>query len=181
VRQLPLDSPETRKLCYLYVQVLREAELSNGNGNTESANGYWPLDRSAYSIRRRAAFPSTRQSINDACAWIVDAARACGYSTDQEPDLEIAMREALANAVIHGNREGRDKHVFVRCYGGDDKMLLVLIRDEGPGFEPDGVPDPRTNDRVQLDHGRGLFLMRALMDHVEYRKRGSEVLLFKRW
>jgi serine/threonine-protein kinase RsbW len=155
--------------------------LSNGNGNTASTNGYWPLDRSAYRIRRRATFPSTRESINDACAWIVEAARESGHSNDAEPDLEIALREALANAVIHGNGEGRDKQVFVRCYGGDDGMLLVLIRDEGPGFEPAGVPDPRTDDRLQLDHGRGLFLMRALMDHVEYRRRGCEVLLFKRW
>ena len=60
-------------------------------------------------------------------------------------------------------------------------MLLILVRDEGTGFEPTDIPDPRCNDRVQLDHGRGLFLMHALMDHVEYRRRGREVLLFKRW
>jgi len=60
-------------------------------------------------------------------------------------------------------------------------MTLVLVRDEGAGFEPAEIPDPRNNDRLQLDHGRGLFLMRALMDQVEYRRRGREVLLFKRW
>ena len=54
------------------------------------------------------------------------------------------------------------------------------VRDEGAGFDPDHVPDPRDKDRLHLQHGRGVFLMRELMDHVEYRKGGREVLLFKR-
>ena len=155
--------------------------MSHGNGSASSANGYWPVDRSAYGVRRRARFPSSRDSIADACALIFDVARRCGSTLEMEPDLEIASREAMANAVIHGNGEDRGKNVFVRCYGGDDGKLLILIRDEGRGFRPDEVPDPRDIDRLQLDHGRGLFLMRALMDHVEYRRHGREVLLFKSW
>lgn len=155
--------------------------MSERGSSGTSTNGFWPLDRSAYAIRRRATFPSTRQSINDAVEVILEVARRCGCSPDQEPDLEIAVREALANAVIHGNEEDESKGVFVRCYGGCEKTLLILVRDEGAGFKPTDIPDPRSNDRVQLDHGRGLFLMRALMDHVEYRRRGREVLLFKSW
>ena len=147
---------------------------------SSDTNGVWPLDRSTYTIRRRISLPSSRQSIGDAVALILDVARNCGCSSDQEPDLEIALREALANAVIHGNGEDENKGVFVRCYGGPDKTL-VLVRDEGAGFEPGDIPDPRESDRLRLDHGRGLFLMRELMDHVEYRREGSEVLLFKRW
>ena len=149
-------------------------------GKEREANGFWPLDRSAYTIRRRGCFPSTRDSINSAVAVILEVARSCGCAPDQEADLEIALREVLANAVIHGNGEDAGKDVFVRCYGGSDKTL-VLIRDDGEGFEPREIPDPRGNDRLQLDHGRGLFLMRALMDDVQYRRNGREVLLFKRW
>jgi len=154
--------------------------LSEDAGHDASTNGFWPFDRSTYPIRRRVSLPSTRQSISDAVAVILEVARRCGCAAEQEADLEIALREALANAVIHGNDENENKGVFVRCYGGSDKTL-ILVRDEGAGFEPDEIPDPRGNDRVQLDHGRGLFLMRALMDQVEYRRRGCEVLLFKRW
>ena len=53
------------------------------------------------------------------------------------------------------------------------------MRDEGQGFEPDDVPDPRGADRMHLHHGRGVFLMRQLMDQCEYRKGGTEVLLYK--
>ena len=149
-------------------------------GREASTNGFRPLDRSAYTIRRRASFPSTLQSINDAVTLVLEVARRCGCASEQEADLEIALREALANAMIHGNEEDKSRSVFVRCYGGSD-MTLVLVRDEGAGFEPGKIPDPRDSDRVQLDHGRGLFLMRELMDQVEFRRRGSEVLLFKRW
>ena len=148
--------------------------------NNKAVNGYWPLDRSAYEIRRRELFPSTREAINHAVELILGVARRCGCGSDQEADLEIALREALANAVIHGNEEDAGKSVFVRCYGADEKTL-ILVRDQGPGFEPKEIPDPRNKERLQLDHGRGLFLMRALMDRVEYRKDGREVLLFKRW
>ena len=67
----------------------------------------------------------------------------------------------------------------MRCYGDPRSALLIAVRDEGDGFDPDKVPDPREDDRIHLDHGRGLFLMRALMDYVEHRKSGREVVLFK--
>ena len=51
--------------------------------------------------------------------------------------------------------------------------------DEGKGFDPNGVPDPRNDDRMHLSHGRGLLLMRELMDYVEYRRSGREVLIYK--
>lgn len=144
-------------------------------------DGFWPLARSKYAIRQRIRYPSTRESITRAVEMILSVARRCGCSEEQEADLEIALREALANAVIHGNGEDEAKGVFVRAYGGEGNRLLILVRDEGNGFEPKEIPDPRNNDRLQLDHGRGLFLMRALMDQVEYRRNGREVLLFKRW
>ena len=154
--------------------------MSKQDTNTGTVNGYWPLDRSAYAIRRRQLFPSTREAISEAVELIVEVARRCGCDSDQETDLEIAMREALANAIIHGNSENEQKKIFVRCYGADTQTL-ILVRDQGTGFEPKEVPDPRKRERLQLDHGRGLFLMEALMDRVEYRKNGREVLLFKRW
>jgi serine/threonine-protein kinase RsbW len=94
-------------------------------------------------------------------------------------DLEIAVREALANAILHGNGLHKAKRVFVRCYGGPHAGLLVLVRDQGAGFDPSHVPDPRHPDRRHLHHGRGLLLMRELMDRVEYRRGGREVLLYK--
>jgi serine/threonine-protein kinase RsbW len=105
-------------------------------------------------------------------------ARECGYPPDHRTDLEIALREALANAMLHGNEYQRRKRVYLRCYGSPNSAMMILVRDEGPGFDPGKVPDPRQADRLHLDSGRGLLLMRELMDHVEYRKGGREVMLY---
>jgi len=102
-----------------------------------------------------------------------------GCPTETRTDLEIAVREALANAIHHGNCCRRGTRVFVRCYAAPERGSWILVRDEGPGFDPEGVPDPRSEERLELDHGRGLFLMRALMDRVLYRKGGCEVALYK--
>jgi len=106
-------------------------------------------------------------------------ARDCDCLGEDRADLEIALREALANAIIHGNAYQHGKRIFLRCYGSPKTGLLILVRDEGPGFDPEQVPDPREADRMHLHHGRGLLLMRELMDHVEYRRGGREVLLYK--
>jgi serine/threonine-protein kinase RsbW len=105
-------------------------------------------------------------------------ARKCGCGTDRLADIEISVREAVANAIIHGNSEQGEEKILFRCYGDPERGLLITIRDNGEGFDPHAVPDPRSEDRLALDHGRGLFLMRELMDHVEYRHGGCEVLLF---
>lgn len=144
-------------------------------------NEPWPIERHEYTTRLRRLYPSTRSSLNDAVDEIVAVARRCGCSEDQQPDLEIALREALANAMIHGNSMEEGKHAFVRVYGSDTNKLLILVRDEGDGFEPEDVPDPRSEDRMHLHHGRGLFLMRELMDFVDYRRDGREVLLYKQF
>jgi len=130
--------------------------------------------------RLRISLPSSKASINGAVNRIMGIAVRCSINEDKRTDLEIALREALANAVTHGNEFGADKRVFVRCYGSPQLGVLVLVRDEGRGFRPEEVPDPRDEDRIHLTHGRGLFLMRALLDFVEHRKSGCEVVLFKK-
>lgn len=136
-------------------------------------------DRGAYSLRLRILCESTKQALNDSVGRMLELARKVGLDTDEHPELEIALREAVANAIIHGNDLGDGKQVFVRCYGAPGQGAMFLVRDEGPGFDPGDVPDPRAADRKELHHGRGVFLMRELMDFVAYRRGGREVLLYK--
>ena len=154
--------------------------MSDGNKPpVDEPSGPNLLDRRSYKLRFRTTLPSTRDAINEAVGKVMQVADEVGPFGDGRDDLEIALREALANAIIHGNKNLPDKRVQLRCYGAPQGGVLVLVRDEGPGFAPEEVPDPRGAERVFLDHGRGLFLMRELMDHVEHRKGGREVLLFK--
>jgi serine/threonine-protein kinase RsbW len=131
-----------------------------------------------FPIRFRVSIPSTKPALNRAVKRVLTMARRCGYVSGDLVDIEIAVREALANAMIHGNAEQKTKRVFLRCYAGPRASMLIFVRDEGPGFDPTDVPDPTDDDCVHRSHGRGLFLMRELMDHVEYRRGGTEVLLY---
>ena len=104
------------------------------------------------------------------------------YFAAAETDDHIAslVQQGWDVAISHGNGMRPGRRVFLRCYAGPDAGILVAVRDEGPGFDPTGVPDPRSADRMHLTHGRGLLLMRELMDRLEYRRGGSEVVLFQK-
>jgi serine/threonine-protein kinase RsbW len=93
--------------------------------------------------------------------------------------VHLAIEEALVNAIKHGNHSDPDKHVRVRCRMSPD-LIRVEISDEGPGFDPDVLPDPTNPDRLECPGGRGVMLMKAFMSRVEYGGRGNRVLLEKR-
>jgi anti-sigma regulatory factor (Ser/Thr protein kinase) len=94
-------------------------------------------------------------------------------------EVRVALSEALSNAVIHGNRQDPAKKVEV--FGGcDGDILTLVITDEGEGFDPAALPDPTSGEHLLSAHGRGVFLIHRLMDHVEYRRGGSQIILRKR-
>jgi serine/threonine-protein kinase RsbW len=95
-----------------------------------------------------------------------------------EEDIEIALREALANAVIHGNREDTGKEVWFGCRCGNGEVSMV-IRDEGQGFDINEVPDPITPENIESSHGSGIYLMKTLMDEVRFERGGAVVYMRK--
>jgi serine/threonine-protein kinase RsbW len=103
-----------------------------------------------------------------------------GTSKEAEEEIEIAIYEALANAVIHGNHENQEKQVHVACRCSMDGEVLISVRDEGEGFDSRVVPDPTEAQRLLLTHGRGLHLMKALMDEVSFEENGTVVRMRKR-
>jgi len=156
-----------------------DADRSDGEAlDADGGVSPWPFDRRAYPVRFRLSMPSDKDALNRTVRRVLRVAERCRCLEGHEADLEIALREALANALIHGNAYAAHKRVHIRCYGAPGSSLLILVRDEGSGFEPADVPDPRHPDRMHLHHGRGLLLMRELMDYVEYRRDGREVVLY---
>jgi serine/threonine-protein kinase RsbW len=158
----------------------RDRDVNNRSPKAVKGSNGNPLhfQRQEYSLRFRLSLPSTKPALNRGVQRVMRMARECGYLSDHRTDLEIALREALANAMIHGNDLKKAKRVYLRCYGHPNSAMMIFVRDEGSGFDPGEVPDPRQADRLHLDCGRGLLLMRELMDHVEYRKGGREVMLY---
>jgi len=137
------------------------------------------FDRQRVTLRWRKTFASSSDSVPRIVARIVAAARKGGFLGEGRTDFEIALHEAVANAVLHGNQADPNRNVRVRLYGQPGYGVIVAVRDEGKGFDPDAVPDPRAQDRIHLQHGRGLFLVRQLTDFVEHRKQGREIVFRK--
>lgn len=101
------------------------------------------------------------------------------YGEDASFAIKLALEEALTNAVKHGNMGDPGKQVTVR-FAVDTEKAVVIVRDEGPGFEPEQVPDCTHPERLPLPNGRGIMLIKSYMDEVCYRDNGREVYFMKR-
>jgi len=105
------------------------------------------------------------------------------FSEKECHDISLAVREAVVNAVLHGNQFDHRKKIFLsaelRPAG-----LVISIKDEGNGCEPESVPDPLAADNLMRESGRGMLLIRACMDEVTWRKAffgGTELIMTKRY
>jgi anti-sigma regulatory factor (Ser/Thr protein kinase) len=95
--------------------------------------------------------------------------------------IGMAVREALANAIIHGNHSDSKKSVGIFVAVNENCDLLIIIRDSGSGFDPGRVPNPTVGDSLLASPGRGIFLMQAFMDQVDFRfDQGTEVVMHRR-
>jgi serine/threonine-protein kinase RsbW len=92
--------------------------------------------------------------------------------------VRLALEEALVNAIKHGNGSDPQKWVRVSWQITDEKVRIV-IEDEGTGFDPHDVPDPTEDENLEKPCGRGIMLMKAFLDGVEYNERGNRVVLEK--
>jgi len=95
-------------------------------------------------------------------------------------EIELALREALVNAIIHGNQNDHRKRVYVNCRCTTAGEVSLTVEDEGNGFEHSAVPDPTALDNRLRTNGRGIYLIRTLMDEVDFKQGGSVVHMRKK-
>ncbi len=94
-----------------------------------------------------------------------------GCDEEQEHHIMLALTEAVTNAVVHGNKYDRSKEVVIHAeYGGD--ILVLTVQDEGDGFDPDSIPDPRKSENLLKPGGRGVWLIREYADEVNFHDKG---------
>jgi serine/threonine-protein kinase RsbW len=138
-----------------------------------------------YRIQKQSVFlnriiPSDPRFLDYAVEEVKCAIDSIGIWGDIE-GISLAVREALANAIIHGNDSDPEKPVDIAVAVNESCDLLITVKDSGGGFDPSGVPDPTVGDSLLASHGRGIFFMRKLMDKVDFRfGRGTEVIMRRR-
>ncbi len=125
-------------------------------------------------------FESTLETINHAEEHASRIATAAGFSEDDTMSIAMAVREAAVNAVLHGNAYDPGKKVTL-AFEQDDKDLTIVVRDQGKGVDVESIPDPLAPENLMKQSGRGIFLMRSLMDEVQIKasETGTEVKLVK--
>jgi serine/threonine-protein kinase RsbW len=131
----------------------------------------------------RLVLPSHIEAVADAASALVSFTRDCGISEELAFGIEMALREAVTNAIVHGNKEDETKSVEINlaCH---ERQLEIEVRDQGEGFDPNGIPDPTDAANLLKTSGRGIFLMRNFMDEVDWLDRpegGTGVRMTKRF
>jgi serine/threonine-protein kinase RsbW len=124
---------------------------------------------------------STLESVDRAEEIASGIAQLGGFDEDDLMKIGIAVREAVVNAVVHGNRYNEKKKVRFSVVKHSER-LIVRVADEGEGFEVEQVPDPLAPENLLRASGRGIFLIRSLMDELEIRRLelgGTELVLIK--
>jgi serine/threonine-protein kinase RsbW len=130
----------------------------------------------------RLELPSRLEVLDKAGEAVGQLAEAAGFEEDARLDIETAARECLVNAILHGNRRDETRRVTLEIVLGPEG-LDITVRDEGEGFDPAGIPDPLAPENLCRTSGRGVLLMKALMDTVVFRRPaggGMEVTMQKR-
>ena len=109
---------------------------------------------------------------------ILDACERHGFGEDAYFAVKLALDEAVTNAIKHGNQFADDKRVRVKA-GVNPERCWVEVRDEGPGFKRDTIPDPRQDENLHKCSGRGLLLIEAYMSDVDWSEDGKAIRMSK--
>jgi len=126
--------------------------------------------------------PSRIEAVNEAGAAIAAIVGRSGISEEAAFGIDMAVREAVTNAIIHGNKLDEKKFVEINVKSSSES-LEISVRDQGPGFDPADVPDPTKEENILKTSGRGIFFMRNFMDEVDWSihpQGGTTVRMIKR-
>jgi serine/threonine-protein kinase RsbW len=173
----------------LPVDELEFEESDRGHGTKE--HGEWEVGMSANALHKiepergpiwqyRATIPAAVDSISTVMDQVMELGEETECFGGREMAIETALREALANAIVHGcqNDERQTVQLSVACH--QDLEIEMVVQDSGRGFDPKSIPDPTKHTQLHVSHGRGLFLIEQFMDEVRHRRGGTEIFMRKR-
>ncbi len=121
-----------------------------------------------------------RGAVDPVVQSVMNVVRETKCASGREDDIELALTEAVANAVIHGASADPTKIVECDVACDEEHGMLIVVRDPGTGFDPASIADPCEGKNIYSHHGRGIYLINQLMDEVKFHKNGTEIHMIKR-
>jgi len=137
------------------------------------------FDSDRLKLKMKVEFPADAARVSEVVDGIMKVVIAMQCACGHEHEIDLVLREALANAVIHG--AGSDPSKTVACSVGceDEHGMIIVVSDPGEGFDLTKVANPLHAENLYSNHGRGIFLIDRFMDHVEYKRGGTEIHMRK--
>jgi len=131
-------------------------------------------------LKLSVTLSADRKAVDPVVQSVMKVVREMQCAPGREDDIELALSEALANAVVHG--AGSDPSKIIECDVACDEThgMVIVVRDPGPGFDPATLVDPCAGENIYSNHGRGIYLINKLMDEVRFDKNGTEIHMRKK-
>jgi serine/threonine-protein kinase RsbW len=142
-----------------------------------STKAVGPKRRRPSKAETRMLMANRRDAVAPTVDRILDAVAEAGFDSDQKLDLAVALSEALSNAVVHGNRQHPRARVAITVTVVPRKQAVIEVKDAGNGFDHANLSDPTDGPQLLEPRGRGVFLMKRLVDLVEFLPPGNRVRL----
>ncbi len=153
--------------------------MVSGDSSEEQFPEY-DFDPARLKLRVRVTLAASRNAVDPVVTQVMEAVREVDCVNGKADAIELALQEALANAVVHGAKEDPTKVVECVVACDSERGVLIIVRDPGQGFDPGAIPACTMGENLYSNHGRGIFLINQLMDEVKFRKNGTEIHMVKR-
>ena len=151
-------------------------DSSSTSGPPQSCN----FDADKLDLKLSVTLSADRDAVDPVVRSVMDAVREMKCAPGHEDDIELALTEALANAVVHGAKNDPSKIIECDVACDENRGILIVVRDPGTGFDPTKIANPCHGENIYASHGRGIYLINQLMDEVQFHKNGTEIHMLKR-
>ena len=131
-------------------------------------------------FKLQVTLSADKAAVDSVVQRVMKSLREKDCAGEKEHAIELALSEALANAVVHGAKSDPSKIVECDVACDQNRSLLIVVRDPGEGFDPAALPSPVQGENIYSGHGRGVYLITQLMDEVRFLKNGTEIHMIKR-
>jgi serine/threonine-protein kinase RsbW len=136
------------------------------------------FDQDKLVVKLDELIASDTRHIEDAVSRVLGLLEENGCCQDLE-NVQLALEEALMNAVLHGNRSDPDKYVRMCVAVEEGGGIIIVVKDSGSGFDPSKLPDPTRGENIYREGGRGVYLIQRLMNEVQYKFGDGTALIMR--
>jgi serine/threonine-protein kinase RsbW len=154
--------------------------MEDSSPTSESPPHSCNFDAEKLDLKLSVTLSADRDAVDPVVRSVMNVVREMKCAPGREDDIELALTEALANAVVHGAKNDPSKIIECDVACDEQRGILIIVRDPGTGFDPAKIANPCHGENIYASHGRGIYLINQLMDEVQFHKNGTEIHMLKR-